>query len=68
MALVEAGEGRNGTLGDKVRLICSEFDPAHGVYNLVVSRLLVATGLGTVLMLGGLIGMLMLSGRRNPAS
>jgi protein SCO1/2 len=67
LALVEAGEGRIGTFGDQVRLICSGFDPAHGAYNLMVSRLLVATGLATVLAVGGLLGILMLAGRRRAA-
>jgi protein SCO1/2 len=68
LALVEAGEGRIGTLGDKIRLVCSGFDPAHGTYNLMVSRLLAATGLGTALVLGSLIGLLMLPGRRRRPS
>jgi protein SCO1/2 len=68
LALVGAGEGRIGTLGDQIRLICSGFDPAHGIYNLMASRLLVATGLGTVLMLGSLICLLMLPGRRGRPS
>ena len=64
LALVEAGEGRVGTFGDQVRLLCSGFDPAHGTYNVVVSRVLAATGLATMLALGGLIGLLVLAGRR----
>lgn len=68
LALVEASEGRIGTLGDKVRLICSGFDPAHGTYNFMVSRLLAATGLATMLALGGLIAVLMLPRRRRHSS
>jgi protein SCO1/2 len=63
LALVEAGEGRIGTIGDRVRLLCSGFDPAHGAYNVMVSRVLAATGLATVLAVGGLLGGLMLAGR-----
>src|SRR5262249_29165201 len=44
LALVEAGEGRVGTFADRVRLLCSRFDPARGAYNLMVSRLLAAVG------------------------
>jgi protein SCO1 len=65
LALVEAGEGRIGTLGDKVRLICSGFDPVHGAYNVMVSRLLMATGVATMLALGGLIAVLVLPRRRH---
>ena len=32
MALVEAGEGRVGSLGDRLRLFCYGFDPVRGVY------------------------------------
>jgi len=64
LALVEASEGRVGTLRDKVRLLCSHFDPVHGAYDISVSRMLVATGLVTMLALGGGIGILVLMGRR----
>lgn len=68
LALVEAGEGRIGTLGDQVRLLCSGFDPQHGAYNLAISRVVAATGLVTMLALGGLIGTLMLWDRRRGAA
>jgi protein SCO1 len=32
MALVEAGEGRVGSLGDRLRLLCYGFDPVRGLY------------------------------------
>jgi protein SCO1 len=32
MALVEAGEGRVGSFGDRLRLLCYGFDPVRGVY------------------------------------
>jgi protein SCO1 len=32
MALVEAGEGRVGSLGDRLRVLCYGFDPVRGVY------------------------------------
>jgi protein SCO1/2 len=64
LALVEAGNGKIGTLRDQVHLFCYGFDPARGVYTLTISRLLAAAALATILALGGLIGMLMLSSRR----
>jgi len=67
LALVEAGEGRVGTVRDTVRLLCSGFDPARGTYNLAVSRMLAASGLVTLLLLGGGIGCLVLAGRRRAA-
>jgi protein SCO1 len=68
LALVEAGEGRIGTFRDQIRLLCSSFDPAHGAYNVMVSRMLAATGLVTMLALGSGIGALLLMGRRRPAA
>ncbi|HVV61493.1 MAG TPA: SCO family protein [Pseudolabrys sp.] len=67
LALVEAGEGKIGTLRDQIRLLCSGFDPAHGTYNVMVSRMLTVTGLVTMFALGGGIGTLMLMGRRRSA-
>jgi len=58
LALVEASEGRSGSVGDRVRLLCSAFDPAHGTYDLVVSRVLAGTAIVTIAFLGGGIGWL----------
>jgi protein SCO1/2 len=64
LALVEAGEGRVGSFGDTVRLLCSGFDPEHGLYNVMISRVLAVAGLATVLAMGGGIGLLLLLDRR----
>lgn len=48
LALVEAGEGRIGTLADHVTLLCSGFDPVHGVYTPLIRRLLTIAGALTV--------------------
>jgi protein SCO1 len=64
LALVEAGEGRIGTIADDVRLLCSGFDPEHGMYNVAISRILAAATFATVLLLGGGIGLLVLLERR----
>jgi protein SCO1/2 len=64
LALIEASEGRIGTLGDQVRLICSTFDPLHGTYNLAISRLLAGAGATTILLLAGGIGLLLRFERR----
>jgi protein SCO1/2 len=64
LALVEASQGRIGTFADEVLLLCSGFDPQHGFYNLVISRILAAAAFATVLLLGGGIGLLFLWERR----
>jgi protein SCO1/2 len=64
LALVEAGQGRIGTLRDQVHLLCYGFDPAKGTYNLAVSRLLFASGLATTIALGAFIALLIIQSRR----
>lgn len=67
LALVEAGEGKIGTFRDRIRLLCSHFDPIHAAYDVMVSRTLMVTGAATIVLLGGGIGLLLLMGRRRAA-
>jgi protein SCO1 len=66
LALVEASEGRIGTLRDQVRLLCYGFDPSTGVYTLSIYRALAIASALTVIMLAGWLGWL--SRRRHPLS
>lgn len=68
LALVEAGEGKIGTLTDQVHLLCYGFDPARGTYNLEIGRVLSASALITALGLGGMIGLLTVATRRKAAA
>jgi protein SCO1/2 len=46
LALLEAGRGHTGSLTDRLALFCYGFDAAHGVYTLLIWRLLeIAAGL-----------------------
>jgi protein SCO1/2 len=67
LALVEASQGKIGTFTDHVRLLCSGFDPVHGVYSIKIWRVLQLASLATILTLGGAIVLLVLSGRRRTA-
>jgi protein SCO1/2 len=67
LALVEASAGKVGTFSDRVRLLCSGFDPAHGTYNLLIGRLLALAAAATVLTLAGGLAVLLLAGRRRTA-
>ena len=67
LALVEAGEGKIGTLTDEVRLLCSGFDPASGTYSLLISRVLMGATLATIAAMAGGIMLLSLMGRRRSA-
>jgi protein SCO1/2 len=64
LALVEAGAGRIGSFGDRLRLLCYGFDAAHGVYSLSVMRLLQLLGLLTIV---SLIALILLSRRGRKA-
>ena len=65
LAMTEAGQGRTGSLGDQVRLLCYGFDPAAGTYNFAVRRALAASAVVTLVGLGLGIGWLAWSTRRS---
>jgi protein SCO1/2 len=55
LALVEASEGRVGSLADRLLLTCFQYDPALGRYTPAVNAALRLLGLLTVAVLGGFI-------------
>lgn len=61
LALVEAGQGKIGGLADAIHLLCYGFDPAKGIYTASITKLLNISGIATVVLLAGGIG-LMLAG------
>ena len=64
LALVEASHGKIGNPVDAVMLYCSQYDPATGKYSLIITRVLFIAALITVILLGGLLLVLIRSGRR----
>jgi protein SCO1 len=48
LALVEAGEGRVGSLGDRLRLLCYGFDAVRGIYTERITLWLELAAIGTV--------------------
>lgn len=64
LALVEASHGKIGNPVDAVLLFCSHYNPATGKYNLIISRVLFIAALITVILLGGLLVIMIRSGRR----
>jgi protein SCO1/2 len=52
LGLVEASEGKIGTLTDHALLYCYQYDPATGKYGLIIMNVLRAAGGLTVLLLG----------------
>ncbi|OJU25861.1 MAG: hypothetical protein BGN91_09845 [Nitrobacter sp. 62-13] len=65
LALVSASQGRVGSLADHIRLLCYGFDPARGVYNVAIGRVLAGAGAVTVISLILLIAGLL---RADPSS
>jgi protein SCO1/2 len=57
IALVEAGNGATGSLGDRLTVLCYGFDPVHGVYTPIIGRALQVGAVATVV---GLIAFVML--------
>jgi protein SCO1/2 len=48
LALVEAAEGKIGTLSDKLALLCYSYDPETGKYGLLVNRIILVACLVTI--------------------
>ncbi|MDW6023550.1 SCO family protein [Mesorhizobium sp. BAC0120] len=64
LALTEAGEGRLGTWGDQLLLLCYHYDARTGRYDSMVNWLLRIGGGVTVALGAGLIGIALLRERR----
>ena len=58
LAMLEAGEGRTGSLVARLSALCYGYDSVHGVYTLAVNRILAMAGAVTVALLG--LGLLFL--------
>jgi protein SCO1/2 len=67
LGLVEASEGKIGTLTDQALLYCYQYDPMTGKYGMVVMNVLRAAGGLTVLLLGLFIVVMFLRERRQPS-
>lgn len=58
LSLLEAAEGKIGTVGEQVLLFCYAYDPTRHRYSLSALRLMQLAGALTVLTLGGVMGVL----------
>jgi len=67
LALTEAGEGRVGSLADRLTLLCYGYDAARGVYTPLIQRILTVAGIVTILAIALLIAGLTRLARRPPA-
>ncbi|GAB5518489.1 MAG: SCO family protein [Rhodothermales bacterium] len=64
-ALLEAGQGKVGTVTDQLLLYCFQYDPLANSYVLHATNLMKIAGLLTVLILGGVLLMFWRRERRN---
>ena len=64
LSLVEASNGKIGSLTDQVLLFCYHYDPATGKYGLAVTHAVQAGGAMAVLLLGGGMALLWRIDRR----
>jgi protein SCO1/2 len=68
LALVEAGQGKIGTLTDKLALLCYHYDPKTGKYGLVINRVIQIACFATVAAMAALILGLLRQERRAKAA
>nr|MDA3875280.1 hypothetical protein [Kiritimatiellia bacterium] len=69
LALVEAGEGKIGTLSDKFALLCYDYNPETGKYGLLINRIILIACLITVAAVAWLIiGLIRLEKKRKPTT
>ena len=68
LALVEAGEGRVGSLGDRLRLLCYGFDPVRGVYTEKITLWLELASIFTLVGMAVAIAVMNVKSRRRAAS
>lgn len=68
LALVDAGRGRVGSLGDHLRLLCYGFDPVRGIYTTSILSFLTVGATATVLCLAlGILWMSVVRKRGTPS-
>jgi protein SCO1 len=68
LALVEAGEGHVGSLGDRLRLLCYGFDPVRGIYTEKITLWLELAAIFTLLSMAVAMVAMNAKSRRSTAS
>lgn len=64
LALLEAGEGKIGSITDRVLLYCYRYDPQTGKYTLLAVRVMQLAGLLTTLLVGVMLGIFWIREKR----
>jgi protein SCO1 len=68
LALVDAGEGRVGSIGDRLRLLCYGFDPIRGVYTEMITLWLELASVLTLVAMAAAIFLMTAKSRPEAAS
>lgn len=58
LGLIDASQHKIGNLADAVLLYCYHYDPRTGRYGPIISRILMLSGIGTIVVLASMIGLL----------
>lgn len=66
LALVEAGEGQVGSLGDRLRLLCYGFDAMRGVYTEAITLWLELAAIATVLSMA--VAVVLMNAKQRPGA
>ena len=64
LAVVESSEGKVGSLADHVLMFCYSYNPDEGTYGRNIRRLLQVSGVLTVILLGGGVGLMLMRDRK----
>ncbi|MBV9008018.1 MAG: SCO family protein [Verrucomicrobia bacterium] len=64
LALIEASQNHIGSLADRVFLLCFHYNPTTGKYGLLIDRVMQIAGIGTALVLGCYIAIMVGRDRR----
>jgi len=67
LSLAEAAHGKETSVADRVLLFCFHYDPSTGRYSLMISRIIQAGGILTVLLLGAYMFWNFRRDRKRPA-
>ena len=67
-ALIDAGEGKVGSLADQILFLCMYYDPESGMYTIAVMRVLQLAGGATALVLACFVITMLLRERRRAPS
>jgi protein SCO1/2 len=67
LGLVEASQGKIGTVSDTLLLLCFHYDPVTGKYSKTAMNIVRAGGVATVLSLAGFIFIMLRNERRAPS-